>query len=938
MINVELYVNNQLCDIVSPYELGVRFQREILIPSEITTKDVQYSFTIKLPTSATNNKIFNFANVEEVKNKFNYEYNAILIVDSITVFTGKFKITEIDEEVYKGNLYIPAAKTIKEIFNGKKMTENGNWYIPFKDIGSVGGYNSKMITELQDCIFPIVLYGLLPKNPINSNAIENGEVVGEYTPKDEFDDYVRMGIEDFPPSVNVLRMLRKIFENNGYTLGGTAFEDTRLTNLFVSYKNESDYEQEWNWGDMASFKVKGNWESVRNRWQNYRTFERNIERVESDKGAFYVTDLLNCNRTVITEISDTGRNLTTSVEKDKWNDENYMKRKTLITIPKSGLYKVRLKGSIELEQGRDNSGKDSGWKWTDNVTGNIFTSGGQYKRNRCNYFDRKRYELQLVRDFGSGDFETSNKTTVGFYFQPNNPQNNTFNGNSPENYPKYFPKPFGAQLIDASTDEKFVSGLHFGRVDNDTDYNPQGYQANYMFIKNGWSWNKSYTQKQKIYSAYNNPDGYWCWGTDNDATIETDPETGEEVEGGDDTISLAWRQSNRYQAKINNIPNSWCGARDEIYGEGELYQVVWFEKGEHLTLLAVGEANDYRRNTDKTKWSVYPAYMNVTFELDVEPFRTDTSWITINNNGNGYSDMDWNAPCNFLKGQIDLIKFLPNDVKTDEWIDNFCKAFNLKLSQNGLKNFDLDVKQVNYLSTTSVIDLENKANINFRNNTPLNLPSAFELGFSINQDEEGFHRTGDDGGGKFETGTIDGKVLTQTSNFSYGWYKDIKYMGRQNDITKEVLSLPIISNYEVWQDDMTYKEGVSKIYTSYNQRFWYYSGYYYIDLFLYNDNVSSHYRGLTIADVSNTFNQDKILNLDYKNKSNSILTTYFTVVASNDTNYTEIECYLTPDEYDRLDGSNLVKWNGDLYYISSIEGYDITEKNKTKLKLIRKMN
>ena len=92
MVNTELYINNQLYDIVSPYELGVRFQREILIPSEITTKDVQYSFTIKLPTSATNNKIFNFANVEEVKNKFNYEYNAILIVDSITVFTGKFKM------------------------------------------------------------------------------------------------------------------------------------------------------------------------------------------------------------------------------------------------------------------------------------------------------------------------------------------------------------------------------------------------------------------------------------------------------------------------------------------------------------------------------------------------------------------------------------------------------------------------------------------------------------------------------------------------------------------------------------------------------------------------------------------------------------------------------------------------------------------------------
>lgn len=144
--------------------------------------------------------------------------------------------------------------------------------------------------------------------------------------------------------------------------------------------------------------------------------------------------------------------------------------------------------------------------------------------------------------------------------------------------------------------------------------------------------------------------------------------------------------------------------------------------------------------------------------------------------------------------------------------------------------------------------------------------------------------------------------------------------------------MPIISNYEIWQDSMNYSEGVQKLYTSYAQRFWYYKG-------LLNDvagNISIGGKNLKLADVSNTFNKDKILMLDYKNKGNTILTTYFTVIASNDTNYTEIECYLTPDEYDRLDGSSLVKWNGDLYYISSIEGYDITEKNKTKLKLIRK--
>lgn len=933
MVNTELIINNQLCDIVNPFDLGVRFQREILIPSEITTKDVQYSFTIKLPTSNINNTIFNFANVEEVKNKFNYEYNALLIVDSIKVFDGKFRLTEIDEDTYKGNLYIPSAKSIKDIFGDKKLNENGSWVIPFADFApSITDYNTNQQTKIQPCIFPFALYGLIPKQSINPNAVVNGEIVGEYTAKDLWDEYVRLGIEDFPPSVNCLQMLQTIFKNNNYTLSGTAFEDSRLTNLFVSYKNEADYVQEWNWGRLCSFNIQGNWESVRDRWQNYRTFERNIERNESGRGTFYVTNLLDCNRVNFTSISDSGTNIITSSFKDKWNDDRYKRNKAFITIPKSGLYKIKLKASIAIEEGRDNSGKDSGWKWTDDTTGNVFTSGGQYKRNRCNYFDRKRYEVQLVRDFGSGDFSTGNKIAVGSYFQPNNPQNTVFNGDSVENFPKYFPKPHKALLVDASTDEKFICGFRWGKVDG-SDYNPKGYQANYMFIKNGYSWNNSYTQKNKIYSAYNNPDGYWCWGSDDNAKIPINPDTGEEVEGGDDVVSLAWRESNRYQTTIRNIPNSYINASREVNGDGELYQIIWLDKGEHITLLAVSEANDYRKHYDSTLFNAFPAYMSVNFELDVKPFRTDNSWIKINNNSNGFAEMDWNDLMNFRKDDIDLIKFLPADVKTDEWIENFTKAFNLTLRMNGLNHFDLDVKQTNTLNTTSVIDLESKANIRFRNNTPLGLPSAFELGFTVNQEEEGFVASGgEDGGGRFETGTVDGKILTQTSNFSYCWYKDIrKKIGSENE---KHIQLPIISKSEVWAADMTYSEGVQKLYTSLSQRFWYYKG-------LLNDvagDIAIGGKQLKLADVSNTFNKDKILDLDYKSKSNSILTTYFTVIVSNDTNYTEIECYLTPDEYDRLDGSSLVKWNGDLYYISSVDGYDITEKNRTKLKLIRKMN
>ncbi|NDV83957.1 hypothetical protein [Bacteroides sp. 51] len=107
MVNIELYINGKLCDITNPYELGVRLNKEIFIPSEITSKDVQYSYTITLPFSKNNDEIFNYANNEEVKNKFNHLFNAELIVDSIRIFEGLFKITSIDNNKYKGNLYKP---------------------------------------------------------------------------------------------------------------------------------------------------------------------------------------------------------------------------------------------------------------------------------------------------------------------------------------------------------------------------------------------------------------------------------------------------------------------------------------------------------------------------------------------------------------------------------------------------------------------------------------------------------------------------------------------------------------------------------------------------------------------------------------------------------------------------------------------------------------
>jgi len=117
MINIELIINGKLADLGRDF--GVRLNRQLLNPSELNTKDAQMSFTISLPDSEPNNIIFAHSNIEETRDKFNRVYTAQLIVNSSRIFNGFFRMSDITRG-YKGNLYVPVPKTIKDIFGELK--------------------------------------------------------------------------------------------------------------------------------------------------------------------------------------------------------------------------------------------------------------------------------------------------------------------------------------------------------------------------------------------------------------------------------------------------------------------------------------------------------------------------------------------------------------------------------------------------------------------------------------------------------------------------------------------------------------------------------------------------------------------------------------------------------------------------------------------------
>ena len=944
MTKIELYINNQLCDIKSPESLGIRLNRVLINPSELNTKDAQYSYTILLPASSVNNEIFGYKNIEEIENKFNTDYPARLLVNGITVFDGRFRMREISYDTYTGNLVVPAQKTITEIFGDKKMTDAGNsreWNISFSDM--VSSMNKMNRDEnIPACIFPFVLYGLLPKLP------EDG-TMDSYTAKNIWDDYVRLGIENFPPSINCLQAIRQIFEKNGYQIAGNVFGDVRLNNLYMSYQNPVDYQQEWNWGYLGKMSISGKWDNRIAKTNKYEKFCY----INDNAGLWrqYGVNLFCCSMLQNLQIKDNGTNISYNVTSKelKKKGETADCKNIFLTIPHSGLYKIQLSASLELQMNNSSDTISLPHTEVDTDTGTIFINEENNNLGiipaKANNFSNSRYELKLLRDFGDGDFGLDELKTDGDLYEQNLPQNKQ------DSSIFYFPYPGKecVQMIDPVQNEKLVCGFRWGDL-GDTCYgtfantnrsarNPLEYssQSNgYAFsrilaIKNGWSWDKSYSQKNKQFSVINNPRGYAKLRKLEDGVEKDDDEIvlNNYLHSATDKFKVILN-NNTDTFKVNEITNTPnAKGVENTKGSGLLSQIVWLEKGEHLTLVAVGDAAYAGRNRG---WMS----QHIEFDLKIEPFKKSADWIKVDNDGNGVLPMNWDDTSDFKSSSLDLFKFLPSEVKIDTWFDNFCKTFNLKLTQPSDDLFELNIIQTMQHAANSVLDISSKVDVLHRTNLPLELPSAFELGFKINKDEQGYIFSMDDGGGCFETGSIEEKVLSHSSGFSYNWFTTI-YKGAKP------YRFPIIANKEIWNTEKNdYYEAMKKCYTNYTQRFWFRSGTLEDIGALWNNMkeacaTEDKKNSLCLPELVNIFdNGNEYLHLNYKNQADTLMLSFFNVIATNSSNYTEVECYLLPEEYERMDGSTMIRFNDDLYYVASVENYDPLNRSKTKLKLIRK--
>lgn len=224
---LEIYVNNQLIELESQDSLNLRINNVIFNPTKTTTTQAEYSYSFEIPSTNVNDTILDYANNLAKLNKFHARYKAMVYADGNLIFDGSLTIQKYSSKTrkYTCNLVNIKVNTLEEIFGEDKLTDM-HWDVPFDGAPTINSVNSD--TSSRYC-FPFVCYGAFQKNYIKADSVG-----ADYTPKSVIDKYNKWWVESFYPSLNVVEEMRKCFENKGYSVGGSAFSDPFIKEIFAS--------------------------------------------------------------------------------------------------------------------------------------------------------------------------------------------------------------------------------------------------------------------------------------------------------------------------------------------------------------------------------------------------------------------------------------------------------------------------------------------------------------------------------------------------------------------------------------------------------------------------------------------------------------------------------------------------------------------------------
>ena len=947
--NYILEVNGEDLDL-GVNNMDVRLNNQRFDPIFNKSVENEYSFSFEIPSTPKNNRIFNYADNLSKQSKFNYRYPVKLYVDETLIFEGHLIINSYSytNKTYKVNLVVVKVYDASSMF-GSHVLSDLVWEVDYQGASTINAINASGSAKYK---FPLVSYGKWQKVPYYTD-----DVASDYTSNLLIDDYCRFWHNSFPPSLNMMEVIKRLFEQfGGVNVGGSAFSDPYLNNIYMSYNIGTEQDPLYNLGNEkfgrvhisnATVSTTGN----NDKWTQELKFPYRKVKEAINSGQTYTGRTeYNFSNVILHNILGHG----TITEPCYMYDPN----EVMIVVPADGFYEITLEVSGSMDA--PNTTFQCPQWYTSYVHDEEMKDPSDTHPHMVTFtkdFNAETpIEIQLVKNYSDSVELIKGKKNVCYMTGDPTQQSYTYQGGSYQGgtYPnkKEWETDFPHQALYASelpTEENGITRAAIESIENNNNSGGRSGFGGARTFETYYNGMMGYMHRDNATHAYDaavNPnflcgfssmdggntvsvlkDGYsYDRGNVDENHVFAKVDGMERVVKDLSTGAYVKTATTLNKNEYNNAPSNYFSASRTSFS-GKVTCCVWLEQNDKLELLAV------TRDFNGQKYGV-----TINYDLDVRAI-SPRFWKLTKNDPNFAYGMQTEFPYN-----LNLGNFLNNETQISDWIENIKNTFNLTITRDGNNVTINSNTAANLTKSITAIDLDKKVNTykSDVSSDSIDFPSKMGVEWNISTDEFGYEMTvplehinesdWEDWGDKGSTiislsNPMNENEQIENVDFSYCWYYPFTYTMDDNNV---VMDIAVIAQSENMVDDLhdanntMVKDGYSL-----TQRFWYVQ-----QPIQYSLPLASN--GNEEVDITLTQNNYDAFNLSFKTNEKSIFTTYFNgSLITNTSNYVKIKAYLTAEEYKALKGGAMVKFDKDLYLVQDINGYDPSGKEECTITLYK---